>query len=280
MGKGAATAGLGLVKLSSVGGSGAAVVPHDMLLDASTLALQTPKLSGIVGSIGTLVPTAKTTAASLVPAMAGGIGFVGTLGCLHSFGAWRLPKWLLDEEEEEEAPQGFNSASSSKAETGWREQHLLWPILLYPAKHRFALLCGCYDICVHLLVLRRASGRPSEDLCCRLRAAFLSDDLVHRQHRALLERLRRGGPARTWRNLRGDRGLGPRLRVVGLGHAPVEYHADSAADRPLSVLEQLHPVQRHLVLPHLRHRCAVGVHSADPDGHSAEMSPFVLLSRE
>jgi len=110
MGKGAATAGLGLVKLSSVGGSGAAVVPHDVLLDASTLALQTPKLSGIVGSIGTLVPTAKTTAASLVPAMAGGIGFVGTLGCLHSFGAWRLPKWLLDEEEEEEAPQGFNSS--------------------------------------------------------------------------------------------------------------------------------------------------------------------------
>ncbi|OLP99715.1 putative phosphoribosylformylglycinamidine synthase, chloroplastic/mitochondrial [Symbiodinium microadriaticum] len=60
---GAATAGLGLVKLSSVGGS-AAAVPHDLLVDASALALQPLKLSGIVGSIGTLVPTAKAAMTS------------------------------------------------------------------------------------------------------------------------------------------------------------------------------------------------------------------------
>jgi len=120
VGKGAATAGMGMVKMASVGGSGTAaswLPTHEMMRGVAQLA-PPEKLSDVLGGFASHLDTVAqsvsgaATQLSLVSpsSVAGAAAFVGTLGGLHSFGIFKVPKWLCGEEEQEEQREatGFN----------------------------------------------------------------------------------------------------------------------------------------------------------------------------
>jgi len=115
MGKGAATAGLSLVKTASMSGASLGSSPDVV---AGGMHILTPeKLDGLWAGFQGLAQMASGAVAQLPEVSSGHVaastvGFAGTLACLHSFGVFKVPTWLVGEEEEDAAQpaHGFNSS--------------------------------------------------------------------------------------------------------------------------------------------------------------------------
>eukprot|EP00435_Cladocopium_sp_Y103_P071853 s126_g38.t1 len=123
VGKGAAAAGMGAVKMASAGSTGTAMSllqpTHDLMRGVSHFA-PPEKLSSLFTGIDTVadslahgVQSAAATLSLVSPSsVVGAAAFMGTLGGFHSFGILKvsqLSSWFTGEEEEgERKPTGFN----------------------------------------------------------------------------------------------------------------------------------------------------------------------------
>eukprot|EP00913_Durusdinium_trenchii_P027962 g26218.t1 len=126
MGKGAAAAGMGMVKMASMGGSGTATAAtwlgptHDLLRGVTDLA-PPEKVSGVLSGFTMLTDSltqslqgAATELSQVSPAsIAGAAAFVGTLGGLHSFGILKVPAWLCGEEDQDQNQREVNGFNCS-----------------------------------------------------------------------------------------------------------------------------------------------------------------------